>query len=80
MSTQNITLAIPKDILLKIKIIAAKQGTSISGLMTGVLEELVSREEGLEKARRRHLTTLNDSVNLGTNGTIFWTREDVHER
>lgn len=80
MSTQNITLSIPKDILFKVKIIAAKQGISISGLMTRVLEEIVSREEGYQAARRRHLETLESEINLGTNGDLSWTREDLHER
>lgn len=80
MDTQNITLAIPKDVLFKVKVIAAKQGTSISGFMTRVLEEIVAREEGYEAARRNHLALLEEGVRLDTNGTISWTRADLHER
>lgn len=80
MSTQNITLAISKDILLKIKVIAAKRGTSISGFLTQTLEELVAREEGYQTAQRRHLATLNSGLSLGTNGTVSWTRAELHER
>ncbi len=80
MNTQNITLAIPKDILLKVKVIAAKQGTSISGFLTRILEETVAREEGYQAARRRHLALLEDRLTLGTEGAVFWTRADMHER
>lgn len=80
MRTQNITLSIPKDILLKVKIIAAKQEMSISGFLTRILEEIVSREEGYQAAQRRHLTTLEEGTHLGTNGVLSWTREELHER
>jgi hypothetical protein len=81
MNTQNVTLSIPRDILLKIKVIAAQQGTSISGLLTRALEEIVVREEGYQTARRRHLALMEENnLSLGTNGTISWTRTDLHER
>ena len=80
MSTQNITLSIPKDILTKVKIIAAQQGTSISGFMTHVLEEIVSREEGYQASRRRHLEMLESEITLGTHGASSWTRDQLHER
>ncbi len=78
METQKITLAIPEHILRKIEIIAAKQGTSVSGLMTRVLEDIVVREEGFEAARHRHLQLLDSGIELGTNGMATWRREDVH--
>lgn len=80
MQTQNITLSIPKDILVKIKIIAAKRGLSISALMTRILEEIVTREEGYQVAQRRHLATLEEKIDLGTNGQISWRREELHAR
>ena len=48
METQNITLSLPKDILLKVKLLATKQGTSVSGLLARFLEEIVARDEGFE--------------------------------
>ena len=41
METQNITLALPKDVLLKVKLLAVKRNTSVSGLLTQTLERLV---------------------------------------
>jgi hypothetical protein len=80
MEKQNITLALPKDILRKVKIIAVQEGTSVSGLLTRLLKELVSHEEGYETAHRSHLTTLEKGIDLGTEGTTRWTREELHER
>jgi uncharacterized metal-binding protein YceD (DUF177 family) len=43
METQNITLSLPKDVLLKVKHIAVRRHTSISSLLTQALETLVQR-------------------------------------
>ena len=80
MSFQNVTLSVPKDILAKIKVIAARRGTSISGLLTDLLEEIVTREEGYQAARQRHLALLEDETDLGTHGILSWTRDNLHER
>ncbi len=79
-TTQNITLAIPKDILRKAKILAVQKNTSLSGLLTQTLAELVAREEGYEQARRHNLEMLKSGFDLGTQGSISWKREDLHER
>ncbi len=80
METQNITLALPKDLLRKIKVIAAQRGTSVSALMRASLEELASREDSYAAARERHLAWLEHGADLGTGGKITWTRDDLHER
>lgn len=80
METQNITLALRKETLRKVKAIAAKKRTSVSGLLAKALEELVAKEEGYKTARRRHLRTLDVGHDLGTKGKTSWTREQLHER
>jgi hypothetical protein len=80
METQNVTLSIPKDILRKAKVIAIQRKTSLSGLLTQTLEDIVSHEESYQMARKRHLAILQKGFNLGTNGTVSWSREDLHER
>ena len=54
METQNITLSIPKEILLRVKLIAVTRHTSVSGLLTQMLERLVQQEDAYAHARRRH--------------------------
>ena len=78
--TQNVTLAIPKDLLRKAKILAVQKNTSLSGLLTQMLAELVSRQEGYEQARRSSLAMLKSGLDLGTQGNITWKREELHER
>jgi hypothetical protein len=77
---QNITLSLPKDILLKVKLIAVKRQTSVSGLLTQTLERLVEHEDSYTHARRRHLEWLERGADLGTAGHMSASRDGVHER
>jgi hypothetical protein len=79
-STQNVTLVIPKDILRKAKILAVQKNTSLSGLLTQTLAEIVSHEESYTQARLRSLELLKNGLNLGTEGNATWKREELHER
>jgi hypothetical protein len=80
METQNITLSIPKEILLKVKLIAVKRQTSVSGLLAETLEQLVHQEDAYAHARQRHLQRLEQSTDLGTGGQILSRRDELHER
>ncbi|BCS81157.1 DUF6364 family protein [Anaerocellum diazotrophicum] len=77
---QNITLSLPKELIQKIKHIAVERNTSISALLTSLLEELVNREESYQKIYLQHLKLLEEGFDLGTGGTITWRREDLYER
>lgn len=79
-TTQNVTLAIPKDILRKAKILAVQRNTSLSGLLTQTLAELVSHQEGYELAHQRNLAWLKSGFDSGTQGNISSNREELHER
>ena len=80
MNTQNITLTLPKEVLRKVKVIAAQRRTSVSKLVTQLLEELATKETRYRRARARHLALLSQGTNLGTGGQIRWTRDESHER
>ena len=79
-TTQNVTLAIPKDILRKAKILAVQRNTSLSGLLTQTLADLVSHQEAYEQSRQRNLALLQRGLDLGTQGKITWKRDELHER
>ena len=79
-TTQNVTLAIPKDILRKAKIIAVQRNTSLSGLLTQTLTDLVANQEAFEQAKQRNLMLLKSGFDLGTHGQTSWKREDLHGR
>lgn len=79
-TTQNVTLAIPKDILRKAKILAVQKNTSLSGLLAQTLTDLVAHQDAYEQARQRNLTLLKSGFDLGTQGQIAWNREGLHDR
>jgi plasmid stability protein len=80
MEKQNITLALPRDVMKRVKVMAAEQGVSVSALMENLLQERLARHEGYEQARQRQMAALTAGFNLGTKGERSWTREELHER
>jgi predicted transcriptional regulator len=78
--TRNVTITIPQDLLRQLKIVAAKQDTSISAMVTKALRQIADEENGYAKARRGMLEDLRKGFSLGTRGKISWTRDDLHER
>jgi hypothetical protein len=79
-TTQNITLSIPRNVLRKAKILAVQKNTSLSGLLTQTLIDLVAHQEAYEQARQRNLEILAQGFDLGTHGHLARRREELHER
>ncbi len=75
---QNVTVSLDRQTLRKAKILAAKQGTSISGLLAEQIEVLVGAEEAYERAARQALALLDQGFHLG--GVIRASRDELHER
>ncbi len=80
METQNVTLALPKEVLRKAKMKAVEQKTSLSAIMTNLLTDYVGRDERYEAARARQLELMQTGIDWGTNGKATWTRDELHER
>jgi hypothetical protein len=80
MERQNITLSIPKDLLKKAKIIAVKNDTSLSGLLSDYLARITNEEEAYQVAQSRHRRLLKKGFDFGLEGKIPWKREELHER
>ena len=80
METQNITLAIPKKTLQKIKVIAAKRNSSISRLVTDALEQLANEETNYAEARERQIKLIKEGFNLGYGINELPDRDELHER
>ena len=80
MEKQNITLSLPKDLLQKVKIIAVKNNTSLSGLLSDYLAKITNEEEAYQIAQTRHCRLLKKGFDFGLKGEISWKREDLHER
>jgi hypothetical protein len=75
---QNLTISLDRQTLRKAKILAAKRGTSISGLLAGQIELLVGEEDAYERAERQALALLDQGFHLG--GVIRASRDELHER
>lgn len=80
MIKQNITLSLPKDVLRKAKSFAVERKTSVSSLVAELLTDLVKQKEQYTSAKREHLAILSESPDLGTNGSIRWSRDSLYER
>jgi predicted transcriptional regulator len=79
-ASRNVTLALPEDLVRRLKILAARQDTSISALLTATLSNLADQEEGYAEARDAMIRYMKQGYNLGTRGRVSWTRDSLHER
>jgi hypothetical protein len=74
----NVTLKLDSEILRQVRIIAAEEGSSISGLLASKLEEIVSQRKSYDRAKKRALTQLRNCTDHG------WvrpaSRDELHER
>jgi len=80
MENQNVTLSIPRTLLKQAKIIAAIQDKSLSQLMRESLEEKVREEADYKKARTRQIRLLKKGLDLGTEGHVKISRNELHAR
>jgi hypothetical protein len=78
MTKQNLTVSLPQQTIRKAKILAARRGSSISGLLAEQIEILVGEEEAYERAERQAKALLDQGFHLG--GGIHASREQWHER
>jgi hypothetical protein len=78
--TRNVTLSIPEDLLRDLKIVAAKQDTSISAMLSALLRRIIDEQDGYGEAQRQMIKDLRKGYDLGTHGRIGWTRDELHER
>ena len=77
---QNVTVSVPSGLVRQARIIAAERGTSVSAMLSQMLEELVESEHGYRQAEQRSLALLSEGFDLGTGGEISASREELHER
>jgi hypothetical protein len=75
---QNITISLSRHLLRKAKVIAARRETSISGLLSRQLEDLVRADEAYIQAERQAIALLDKPFHMG--GVISAGREELHER
>lgn len=78
MAKQNLTVSLSQQTIRKARILAARRGSSISGLLAEQIELLVGEEEAFERAKRQAEVLLDEGWRLG--GIIRTSRDEWHER
>ena len=74
---RNVTVQLDDEVIRAAKVLAAKRGTSVSGLVAAELERLVAEDERYEESWRRARKAMGDATERGGRR---WEREDLHER
>lgn len=77
-SKTNVTLRIDSGLLREIKILAAREDTSISALMTQLLEDRIKKDLDYEQAKRRALARIHSARHL--NWQKPRSRDELYER
>jgi hypothetical protein len=75
---RNVTISLGPETIRKIRILAARRSTSISGLIAQEIDKLVGEEEAWERSERSALALLGEGFHLG--GLTSVTRGELHER
>jgi len=74
----NITLKLDADLLREARILAAREGTSISALLAGRLQRIVEERKAYDLAKKRALRRLREGFDL--NWKRPRSRDELHER
>ena len=72
---RNLTVQLEEQVIEDVKAVAARRGTSVSGLVAAYLAQLAAEDEQYEKARRAALEMLDQAVDRGD---WEWRREDLY--
>ena len=80
MERQNVTLSLPRPLLRKAKVLAAREDKSVSELMREALERRINQDAQYNKAKKRHLELLERGLDLGSGGELPASREELHDR
>ena len=79
MTTKNITLSMPEELVRRAKVLAAQRDMSVSSLVARLLEQLVGDERSYEEAWTLERQKMNEGLGMQV-GPITWSRDEVHER
>lgn len=80
MANRNVTLSLPEEVLRAARHRAVDKGMSLSAYLASLLQEQVQPGLTYEEAKERFLKRMKKGFPLGTNGKIWWTRDELHER
>ncbi len=73
---RNLTIQLDEEIIQAAKELAARKGTSVSGLVSQKLRELVEADMRYQKAMHHALDAMYNATNRGGRN---WTREEIND-
>ena len=78
---KNVTFSLPEPLLHDFKVYAAKRNQSMTSLVTEAIEKMMQqRDDEHQKRMQRFVDRMRNAPDLGTGGTITWTRDELHDR
>lgn len=77
MTRTNLTIQLDDDVVRRVRVLAARRGTSISALVARTLDAMVDEDDRYERARARAAELM---AQAGSHGPRTWTRDELHER
>jgi hypothetical protein len=75
MAKRNLTVQLDEEVIRQAKLLAARRGTSISGLVARELEQLVAQDARYAEAWRRAVKIMDSSV---PRGGRTWRRDELY--
>lgn len=75
---KNVTLKLDAELLQEARVLAAREGLSVSALLADHLKEIVIRSGEYERARERAVQRMESGFDLG--GASPLSRDKAHER
>jgi hypothetical protein len=78
-STQNVTISLPRELITEAKHRAVDRGVSLSRFVAQALERQIERERDYAAARKRALKMLETGFPLGLDNRT-WDRDSLHDR
>lgn len=79
MGKRNLTLQLDDEVIEQAKVLAARRGTSVSGLVTRHLKLIVDDDNRYEEAKRHALESLAQAA-TEHRSVAPWTREELYDR
>jgi predicted transcriptional regulator len=77
---QNVTFRLPTELVDKFRVFAATERKSMTALAADAIERYMNDQERRRAAAKRFIEQMRKGYDLGTNGKITWTRDELHER
>lgn len=75
---RNLTVQLDEETIQAAKELAVRKHTSVSGLITQKIQEMVAADARYEEAKTRAIEAMRNAEGYGGGGTT-WTREEINE-